>query len=286
MSMINDYMNEAMNEEYYNSADRYELVNESIVSRLMNMYKNKFKRILSSKEETMYIFTYEDYNINTVLKEECPYKSKKDAIEFLLRWKYSLHDKSKTITKSNYEKVFKDNDTYYLYTVKAKTSEGVENDFVKDIKIIDKKEGTLKEFIDKYNIKKDIASEKEFKDRGKLQKEAANVAKSIITKLKSKYPKIEDGFGVIMYDKFHEDDIEYKRLIEFKYGMENYIDIIWCDAWEYTDQKARAEELYNGYIECFNDIFGEFKKVMEKYKNVTVDYYGDWDDGPIVIIVK
>ena len=93
--------------------------------------------------------------------------------------------------------------------------------------------------------------------------------------------KLKGGFTLTKLD---EDEKEY--LEEFTNGFCNYFNIIECDAWKFTNNKARDDSEYDKYEKVFLEILS---KLDEKFKKNNIpggtDYHGDWDDGPIVFVL-
>ena len=264
-----DMLEIAMNESF-----GFEPVNEGFLSKLMNMFKNKDKK-RDSKPVTRYYISLKLKEPGTVSKNDIfYYGSKKKAILAYLRGFYQINVEKCTISSSNNKKLEKDLDKMvFLNTLEASAT----------TKIVEVEEAPLSDLMKKYGIKLTVSEEtdKMEKERTKIYRDCITIVKGYINQLKSEYPNITKGFEVTNY--FSDD--EYDDLSDFVSGFNDYICLIDCDAWAYTNNKARTEEEYENYSKCFDTLYDQLKKnnILAKYG--TIDYYGDWDDGPIVLIV-
>ncbi len=187
-----------------------------------------------------------------------------------------------TFPRESYYKDLEKNNTY-VYISKYKHEENDEGNTYgernKFTLIESSEEGNIMDLIKKYNIKIDIQDNTALiNKRSKMYKDACKIAKKIIDDLSKEDPQIKKGFSVV---NSSNNDSDYDSLTDFEDNMDNSCEIISCDAWFYTNNKARDQEEYEKYSKAFDKIFGEFKRQVAF---ASVDYYGDWDDGPIVII--
>ena len=271
MSIYGTYLNEA----YDNS--RY--INE-FGNILGKLFKKK-KKINLNGGVKCYICSYTKYSVGSSFSVYGDLiDTIAEAIRKFLCISFGLRkDSNYTMNKKDNEKMVKDTKTVYLYKGTAKfkaSSKGcLEYDFKVDEILC---EDTINTIINKYDIKFDIKDTTSVeKSRAKIYNEALKISKQIVKEALNKYPGGKAGFAA---NGFYDDDEKE----EFLSGIEDNFPVVNCDAWEYTGGKARDEEEYKKYTECFNFIYGQCKEKLSKYGKI--DYYGDWDDGPIVLIVK
>ena len=76
-----------------------------------------------------------------------------------------------------------------------------------------------------------------------------------------------------------------ENIEEFVSGEENWLQLIWYDAWKGCDGKARDEELYKKFTDNYNLIDSELKNRL-KTNGLTgkIKSDGDWDDGCICYV--
>ena len=141
--------------------------------------------------------------------------------------------------------------------------------------------GDASKALSKFNIKyKIIDTSSVEKERKAIRNKAIKIANDIIQEAK-KLPEWDNCYSVYKDSDLDEDDIEF-----WNTGIENYIYIIDYDLDKYNGNKReyfRTNECSN----MFNFIFGNFKKRVEaEINNASIDYYGDWDAGPIAIEIN
>jgi len=221
-------------------------------------------------------------------EKEC-YGGQKTIVEAIKWWLCAVYKgvymkDAVTFTRESYYKdLEKDNSYIYISKYKHEINEngntyGEKNKFT-HLEISD--EGHILDLMNKYNIKIEIKDNTAFINRrAKMFKDACKIAKKIIDDLSKEDPQIKKGFRVVNPSMV---DSDAESLADFEDNMDDSCEIISCDAWEYTNMKARDQVEYEKYSKAFDKVFGEFKKQITF---VSVDYYGDWDDGPIVIIDK
>jgi len=205
-------------------------------------------------------------------------KSVKDAIIYWICACYSGKLENGVIIfpkESFYKQLVDENKYIYISKFNHKYNpKGItygEQHKYKFISVEDK--GNVMSLISKYSIKtkvKDNGIKED--DREKIYKDACKIANKVILDLSKSDPNIKKGFNVVNHDEYD--------LSDFINGIDNYIDIIYCDAWSYTNNKARDEEEYNKYQQALDNVVEEFKN---RVKFAKVEYDGDWDDGCLEI---
>ena len=234
------------------------------------------KRLFSSKKSKNESKTVYACGLKGSKSSNGARNSESDALKFWICSVYNGNLDKGVVTfarDSYYKSLEKDNQELSISKFKQeKDSNGSDKyTFIETIA-----EDTVINLIKKYSIKIDVKDNSAIiKKRTKIYKDACSIASKIILDLSKEDPQVKKGFTV---NKVSNDDDNF---ISFVDNIDNDMEIISCDAWAYTNNKARDEEEYNKYIKAFNNIYNELKKQITF---ASVDYYGDWDDGPICIV--
>jgi hypothetical protein len=258
------------------------IVKESgIIGLLHKLFREKQKN-KEFKQQPKTKYAVISSNPDTMLESYLCYDSINDAIMMYCRCIYNNWNKEGNkyiVSKSGYEKMQKDNTNVEIYeyylTDKKKEAASFTYYYYKLGKKIDS--GNLIDLIKSHNIKIEIKDITALENRRKqIISKSKSIAKTVIQNA-YKDSDVKRGFSISSDKEFEE---------EFIAGIDNNISIIDCDAWTFTD-KARDESEYQKYIDLFNKIYEDFSKQIESsILDTKVDYYGDWDDGPIVVIDK
>lgn len=76
-----------------------------------------------------------------------------------------------------------------------------------------------------------------------------------------------------------------ENIKEFVSGEENWLQLIWYDAWKGCDGKARDEDLYKKFTDNYNLIDSELKNRLKTNGLIgRIKSDGDWDDGRICYV--
>ena len=272
-------------DKFKGKTESADIMNEGIGNMLKNFFKAKDFRPKAPKHIMNYDIRFSKPNIGNVEETYTANKtSAKTALKLYLVQTYYLDNKNHTISANNLKKLEKDYDQY-IYIVKydsvikdPKDKYGGYNNKVVSIE----KEGTIKELIDSYHINvsvSEVESRKE-KERLKIFKDATSKAKVILQSLKKQFPNIDKGFSI--HDVTEDSNEEYFNL--FLIGEDDEISIIDCDAWEYCDGNARDMDRYQEYSDCMIAIYEKLGAELAKYGKL--EYGGDWDDGPIDLVLN
>lgn len=95
--------------------------------------------------------------------------------------------------------------------------------------------------------------------------------------------ELNGGFWIPNYkDEYHEEELE-----AFFNCIEDYFEVFWYDAWDFTNNKARDEGEYEKFDKVFLELMDKIEEELKRNKiDGTLDIYGDWDDGPVVFEYK
>jgi RNA polymerase-interacting CarD/CdnL/TRCF family regulator len=145
--------------------------------------------------------------------------------------------------------------------------------------------GTVQEAIDKYNINIEISDTSKIeKERKQIFNMATKYAKNSLDNVFKKYPEYKKRHG---FSLVYKDDDNYERFIS---GEDKYLPLIYCDAWNFTNNKARDDSEYEIYNKALSIITKELSETIKNdnklYSIGTIEYTGDWDDGTIDFELK
>ena len=264
---------------------KLEILDEGIIQKLKNLFSKKSdKKDKKPESTTKYTVVSKDrYNVGAVetFLSMCVSNSVKEAIEHhvtILSGEYK--DNQILLYSSKFDKI-KNNE---IDIIKLEILSQEEKKYHKEYKckVSEISEsGKVIEILDRckvsYKINNTGATEKY---RRQLFKTLQSIAKEALSKTE------KDGLstkGFSVNDGKETDTYGETENSEFFIGLENYISIIDCDAWEFTNNKARDDEEYSKYMESFYKIYKYLDQgIKAKSIKGKLDYYGDWDDGPIV----
>lgn len=282
-SIYGNYLEESYNDK---------VIKEGIIQTLKNMYKSRrIKKLIAydcdlDKKPNDKSSKYYTSNYYSIRNNTSPSISIKQWI--CACYKATL-EKGKLIflNKSKYNELIKDN--HYLYILKYYyeynsdpkiVTNGDEEKRIteKFLEITD--EGNVVDLMQKYSIEYEIRDNSAIINRRrKMFNDACAIARKIISDAAKEDPQIKKGFSVPKFDK---DDSEYEDFIN---NISHDITIVDCDAWGYTNNKARDEAEYDKYNTAFGKIYVPLNNAITKSINdADIDYAGDWDDGPIILI--
>lgn len=248
-------------------------------------FSSKLKRLFNKGEkhkeklpEYIYYVSSVEKSVGTTVKTMRIDKSVSDAIDI-----YLVH----ILEIGNFDfgvlEIFKKNESKLsenIYVYKCKVVGRVDKNYNAKIESV-VYSGTALGALSKFNIKYEIIDTSSVeKERKAIRNKAIKIANDIIKEAK-KLPEWDNCYSVYKDSDLDEDDIEF-----WNTGIENYIYIIDYDLDKYNGNKRE----YFGTKECskmFDFIYGNFKKRVEsEINNASIDYYGDWDAGPIVIEIN
>lgn len=273
-------------------------LNESIVNDLKNKFENRNN---IKKTYTAYYMPFTNKHIPDTF--DTSIKSKLRSIFLSLDPKDSIADIVGIVTNNSSKAIKEDKPfifnktkeldkkyTLYTFSIYVSSKKPIEDDiefYSSNVvefngKVTKKETNTLKYFLDKYHIKYEVVDANEkFKDRIKIYNEILAITKKTLFNFKSKGSK--DGFGIINRD----DEFNKETYESFIYGQTDEFDIVECSIYDYYENKKmnyRDFDLTKDYFDDTTKLQKELNKALRKYG--TVDYGGDWDDGPIYIKVK
>jgi hypothetical protein len=127
-------------------------------------------------------------------------------------------------------------------------------------------------------------------ERIKAFNESVKIAKKVINDFKKECKNHKDWDKYVNCfeantDNLNTDDFEYDDYLS---GDSKYVSIVWYDLWKIKGGQARSEFTNDTTVDTWCWVFDQLKKnIVGKVNNVVdIEYGGDWDDGPIDIIVK
>lgn len=253
--------------------------NESyIIQKLKKLFKDKIEdnKEKDEKSKVGYVATYKNYKVGSVEKlagVEVKISIKESLESYIVIMSGERKDNKIRVKSNKFNKIIDEEITIYKLDI-------IEYNDLQEYKckisnIVDK--GKISDLINKYKIEYDVVNTEETKKyRSQLFKKLQIIAKNAINKAKN------DGLSVLGFTVYSGKD-EYGDEDEFFLGLQNYIDLVDCDAWEFTKNKARDDNEYDKYSKSFGVIY---KYIDDEIKSQGIkgklDYYGDWDSGPIV----
>lgn len=268
-------LDEALN--FLNYGNRSEVIEEGFFSKLKSLF-NKGEKHKEKLPEYIYYVSSVEKSIGTTVKTMRNDESVSNAVDIYL---------VNILEIGNFDfgvlEIFKKNESKLsenIYVYKCKVVGIYDKDYNAKIESV-VYSGTALGALSKFNIKYEIIDTSSVeKERKAIRNKAIKIANDIIKEAK-KLPEWDNCYSVYKDSDLDEDDIEF-----WNTGIENYIDIIDYDLDKYNGNKRE----YFGTKECskmFDFIYGNFKKRVEsEINNASVDYYGDWDAGPIVIEIN
>lgn len=269
-------LDEALN--FLNNEDKSEVIEEGFFSKLKSLFNKGNKQKEKLPEYTYYVSSVEK-SIGSTVKTMRSDKSLSDAIGIYLVNVLEIGNLNFGVLEIFKKNESKLSENIYVYKCKVIGVDNNKNYNIKIESII--YSGAASATLSKFNIKYKIIDTSSIeKERKAIRNKAIKIANDIIKEAK-KLPEWDNCYSVYKDSDLDEDDIEF-----WNTGIENYIDIIDYDLDKYNGNKRE----YFGTKECskmFDFIYGNFKKRVEaEINNASVDYYGDWDAGPIVIEIK
>lgn len=268
-------LDEALN--FLNNENKSEIIEEGFFSKLKSLLNKGGEQKEKLPEYTYYVSSVEK-SIGTTVKTTKNDKSVSDTIDIYLADVLEIANLNLGVLE-----IFKKNESKLsenIYVYKCKVIGKDDKNYNAKIESI-VYSGTALGALSKFNIKyKIIDTSSVEKERKAIRNKAIKIANDIIKEAK-KLPEWDNCYSVYKDSDLDEDDIEF-----WNTGIENYIDIIDYDLDKYNGNKRE----YFGTKECskmFDFIYGNFKKRVEsEINNASIDYYGDWDAGPIVIEIN
>lgn len=264
----------------------YRVIEDTYINEfgiLGRLFKNKEVKKEPSGSDNIYFCCYFEKPVGSTFElYGDTYNNAADAVRSLLVILFNLKKESDRyiMNKSDFDKLNRETKPVYLYkgtTTFKEDTHGRLNvwDYKVDEVVF---KGTMKELVSKYDIKFEVNDNSSIiRERTKIYNDLLKISKEIIKESMTKFPRKHCGFGPATF----EEDDEKERFLS---GMTNEIDVIHCDAWDFCDGKARDDSEYRKYTDVFNWIFGQCREKMSNYG--TIDYGGDWDDGPIYLTLK
>jgi hypothetical protein len=257
-------------ENYFNENSSIEILNEGILSRLFKNKSGKYK-----KGDICYICKGE-IKQGEVVRVYNIYKDQSTAVlSYILSESGVVYNDNKVYTNKSWYSFDVEVSFAKCEIAKINKKSSISYD-LKVIEIIDNNINYSK-LLNKYSIEvvegKVPANIKS--GRMSVYNKVLQIAKQALSEI-----DVKKGFKIA-------NDNEENGITEFSIGITNHVDIINCDAWAFTGNKARDEEEYNRYEKTFIELL---HKLDEKFKSNNIpgetDYYGDWDDGPIVFVIE
>ena len=260
--------------EYKNSD---EVVNEGFITAIVHKVANRNK--------VGYIVSVKPENVGSRIDVCFPPSSLKyAAYSALINYCDAAQstDNTFSVRESNKSKL---ETKIYVYKVSRFVDDKNPNSNRKSVKIMSLAfEGTISEIASKTDVKVEIGKDPDKKfinERKAIYKKALAIAKEIFDEAK-KFPEYVGGFSIATVSKddadgFFEGDPYY-----------NYISLI-----DYNIRAAKsdlgARDLVHdkNFVKVFNFIYNELKsRISKAIPEATAEYYGDWDDGPFVLVMK
>jgi hypothetical protein len=247
-------------------SNQEEFLYEGFIKKLMDKVNNK--------ETTGYYCSTEKTNI---------YSINKSPAESIKRY---ICDIFNAIVKDGvvcfpkdqyYNQMEKDNVKVYIFKVKESIKKTSGNSKTYDYSVINTEdEGNILDLIKKYQIKTKIEDNSKISQRrSKLYKDTIVIVKKVLADMSKEDPQIKKGFTIPVQDEDFKEEMQ-----RFEDNIDNSVAILNCDAWDYTNNKARTE--YENYDKAFSKVF----KTLKDNLSISIDYFGDWDGGDIVLIDK
>ena len=268
-------LDEALN--FLNDENKSEVIEEGFFSKLKSLFNKGGEQKEKLPGYTYYVSSVEK-SIGTTVKTTKNDKSVSDTIDIYLVDVLEIANLNLGVLE-----IFKKNESKLsenIYVYKCKVIGKDDKNYNAKIESI-VYSGTALGALSKFNIKYEIIDTSSVeKERKAIRNKAIKIANDIIKEAK-KLPEWDN-----CYDVYKDSDLDSDYIEFWNTGIENYIDIIDYDLDKYNGNKRE----YFGTKECskiFDFIYGNFKKRVEsEINNASIDYYGDWDAGPIVIEIN